>query len=112
MYFVFVSIFLCFGLGNGEKNIGDNILSHKVIGNRPSSYFQTQPWAFGIMTHYKQLYFSGEKKSEGEISSIAYIFRNSMYSSFLFLLALQVVILGGLCAMHQTSLSTGVERAS
>jgi len=99
MYFAFVSIFLCFGLGNREKSITDHILSYKVTGNRPSSHFKTELWVFGIMTHHKQLYFSG-KKSESKISSIAYISRNSMHSSFPFLRALQVVVLGGLCAMH------------
>lgn len=64
MCYVFVSNFVCFGLGNRKKSIVDYILSYKVMVNRPSSYFHIQPWAFGVMTHHKQLYFSGGKEKK------------------------------------------------
>lgn len=107
MYFVFVSNCLWFCLGN---SIIEHILSYKVIGNRPSSYFQTQPWAFGIMTHYKLLYLS-EKKNESKISSIAYIFRNSTYSSFFVPACFAGCDTWRVACNALTSLSTGVERA-
>ena len=97
----FIYLFICvcsLVLGN-RKNIYiyPHILSYKKAGNRWSSYLQMQPWAFGTMTHNKQLYFSEElkKKSESKILYKTYIFRNSTYCLFLLLLALQVVMVGG-----------------